>query len=372
MKMRKMKKNDNENIEKITNLGKELIKMIDKGKYPELTIPARNKANVIYDKKTGYLTLGTNVEKRVYNNISQTKKFLQTVAVLDKLKHFMSEKKTTSIRGLFYQLKYSLGEDLDEQLFDEQGESTNIASDAELMLGTRRERLNLNANERGSIIGNIIIKDKIGSRIEIIDLSKLGSAGWKVISDVDKIELKKVSAKYIIVVEKEVLWKRLNEDDFWKKENCIIATPGGQSSRGFRRLIHRLNSEFNIPVYVLTDSDPWGYYIYFTIKRGSMNLAWLNKDLATPDAKYIGMLSTDVKFYPFLKDMYIKSKDVDIKRLKDMSGYPWINSSKEWVDEMNNMLKEGKKMESDAVMAKDLSFICQYIKDKIKNKDFID
>jgi hypothetical protein len=171
-------------------------------------------------------------------------------------------------------------------------------------------------------------------------------------------------------IEKDALWQRLNEDHFWKKENCIIITPKGQASRGCRRLIRKL-ADMKLPIYCFMDCDAWGWYIYWTIKTGSMNLAYLGSSIATPEAKFIGVTMKDINNYDFLKKLTIRAKDVDIKRAEEMLSYPWISAHKEWVDELKTVLETKKKLEQDALQGPRLTFVGEYVRDKIKNKDFL-
>ena len=60
---------------------------------------------------------------------------MQTVAIAAKCHKFIKENLHTTIRGLFYQLKYSLGEDVDENIFNEQAESNPLIEDLEAALG---------------------------------------------------------------------------------------------------------------------------------------------------------------------------------------------------------------------------------------------
>src|SRR5690606_39398022 len=61
---------------------------------------------------------------------------------------------------------------------------------------------------------------------------------------------------YVLLVEKEAVWSRFNEDKYWKKEKCMLIHGGGQPPRGVRRLVHRMHNELELPVYVLVDNDP--------------------------------------------------------------------------------------------------------------------
>ena len=207
-------------------------------------------------------------------NTSQAKRFMQTVAIAAKCHKFINENLHTTIRGLYYQLKYSLGEDVDENIFNEQSESNPLIEDLEAALSIKRENLNLNANRKGVLAGNLKVMDTFGGEKLEIDASKQGRSGWAIPSDVDNdIEFVDVKAKSVLVVEKDALWQRLNEDGLWKKENMILISPQGQAARGTRRLIRKL-ADRGLPVYVFNDGDAWGWYIYWTIKTGSINLAY--------------------------------------------------------------------------------------------------
>ena len=85
----------------------------------------------------------------------------------------------------------------------------------------------------------------------------------------------------------------MSEDKFWRRYNCVLLTGNGQPPRGVRRLARRLHEEYSIPVYVLVDNDPWGYYTYSVVKQGSINLAFESERMAIPKAKFIGLSSAD-------------------------------------------------------------------------------
>ncbi len=356
---------------RIEQMGKAIVNDIRGGRNPKFTTLARTRSNILYDSKEGYLRLGKSKEERTFLNYAQSRRFMQTVAVASKCHKFVKENLHTTIRGLFYQLKYSLGEDIDENVFSEQSESNPLIEDIEVALEVKREDLNLNANRKGVLAGNMKVMDTFnGEKLEI-DCSKQGRSGWAVPSDVDNdIEFVDVKAKFVLVVEKDALWQRLNEDGLWKKDNFILITPQGQASRGIRRLIRKL-ADMGLPVYLFTDSDAWGWYIYWTIKTGSINLAYIGADVATPEARFIGVTMSDLDKYDFLNKMTINASEVDLKRAQEMLNYSWISRSKEWVAELERMIKSKKKLEQDALQGPRLTFVDDYIKDKIKNKEFL-
>ena len=352
--------------EKLRILGEDMIAEVKKNLSPSFTTRLRGRSNVKYDESVGYIRLGDKSETRTFVNVSQARKFMQTIAIANKCKKFILEGAHTSVRGLYYQLKFSLGENFDENLFEAQDESNPLIEDLELALGVKREDLNLNANRKGAVAGGLVLEDRFGGDVSVIDCMKQGRSGWMIPSDVDNgMVLKKITAKYVLVIEKDALWQRLNEDKYWKKENCILITPMGQASRGCRRLLRKLADE-GLPIYVATDCDAWGWYIYWTIKTGSINLAYLGSEIAVPEARFVGVTMQDISDYDFLGKLTINAKPIDVKRAKEMLNYPWINQHNEWVKELKEVLKTKKKIELDALQGPRLSFVGDYLKEKIK------
>ncbi|ASI13881.1 DNA topoisomerase VI subunit A [Candidatus Mancarchaeum acidiphilum] len=355
----------------LREFGNMLIRDIFSDKNPSFQTSVRSRTNVVFDKSKGFLTLGDSKEEHSFINVSQSKGFMQTIAIAAKCYSFIKQNQHATIRDLFYQLKYSLGDDLDENIFNEQSESNPLIEDLEVALDLRREQLNLNANRKGVLVGNMRIIDKFGDETVEIDGAKTGRSGWAIPSDVDNdIQFVDIDADYVLVVEKDALWYRLNEDKFWKKENAIIISPMGQAARGTRRLIRKL-SDKGLPIYVFNDCDAWGWYIYWTIKTGSINLAYISDDLATPKAKFIGVTMSDLEAYPFLKGLTMKANDMDIKKAQEMLNYPWISRYPEWVNELNLVLKMKKKLEQNSLEGPKLSFVDEYINDKIKKGNFL-
>ena len=158
----------------------------------------------------------------------------------------------------------------------------------------------------------------------------MGSGGYSIpsICEPEVIQFDKCDAKFILHVEKDTVWRRFNEDKFWRKHGCLLTHGGGQPPRGVRRLLYRLHNELKLPVYCLLDNDPWGYYIYSVLKQGSINLAYESKRMAIPDAKFIGLRSIDFERCGLSNSVKISLSDTDRKRAKQIAEYPWFASKK--------------------------------------------
>jgi len=132
-----------------------------------------------------------------------------------------------------------------------------------------------------------------------------------------------------------------------------------------------LTSEFNLPIYVLCDNDPWGAYIYSVIKYGSINLAHISSKMAIPSVKYLGITCDDIEKYKLEKHS-IKLKDTDLARIKQISEYTWFKDNKAWQRQFKMMKENKTKLEIQALSSRGISFISDvYLPEKIKNKDFL-
>jgi len=360
-------KQKSEAKQNLKQLGQKIVKDIDSNKNPSLDVPIRTLSNVFYDPKTKLIMLGKKSAKRYFFNVAHVRKFTQTVEVAALAKELLNVDKHMSLREVFYAMRRTLpNSNID--IVDMQVESNKAVEDLELITNFLREQLHINANKLGAAAGRIVIKDKG----DLIDWSKLGSGGWSIPSAVEDIIFKKVDAKFVIYMEKAAIWERLHEDRLWDKMKCAIIASQGQATRGIRRLLQRMNTELGLPVYVLTDWDIWGVYIYSVLKTGSVSLAHISERLAVPDAKFLGLTAEDVIKYD-LKRHLIKFKDVDVKRIEELSKYQWFKDKKEWQKQFQMMKELKGKVELDALVTKGITFISdKYIPEKLKNKEWID
>jgi DNA topoisomerase-6 subunit A len=355
---------------RIETLGGKLVKEIEGKQNPHIDIPIRGSSNVFYDEKGKKIVLGDKVAKRFLFNVAHARRFMQTLLVASYVKKDLLENNlTATLRDLYYAKKHTI-QGTKEDTIDEQKESDSAIVDFEVSLDTFRERLHLRAEPKGRMAGDVVITDRVREKVDTIDLSRMGSGGWAVPSIVEQIEFKEVGVEYVLVAEKNAIFDRLNEDGYWKKNKCLLMTTAGQAARGARRLLQRLSEELKLPCYALTDSDPYGWYIYSTMKYGSMALAHESDRLGCPALKFLGMSTSDIEHYD-LRNVTIKAKEVDIKRAMELKEYDWFKA-KEWQREINLFLEKKLKAEIQALSSKNLQYISNvYLPEKIKNQDFL-
>lgn len=361
---------DRKTLDALLELANGVLTSADRGRPPSLDIPSRSLSNVRYNKTKRFIEMGSGTNRRELFNLSQAKVYMQTLLVGSGCKQLIEEGKTTSIRGLFYLLKHTI-EGCREETFNDQSDCDPVIEDVEVTLNALREELHVYASNRGSMAGNVIL-NSIGDEI---DCSRMGSGGYSIPSIVEPEELEfvKCDAKFVLHVEKDTVWRRFNEDKFWREHNCILTHGGGQPPRGVRRLLHRLHYELKLPIYCLLDNDPWGYYIYSVLKQGSINLAYESKRMAIPDARYIGLRSIDYERCQLTPSVIINLSDTDVKRAKQIAQYPWFQHKKAWQKEIEQMLKNGFKLEVEALINKGISYVTEtYVPERLEDKDFLD
>ena len=354
------------NVErKLQKMAKGVVGQLDKNKAPSIDIPQRGLSNVYFDETSRILKMGDKTSNRSFINIAHTRKFMQTMLVASYAKRLVNDQKHAGIRELYYALKHSIGKGK-ENTFDDQSESNLIIEDLERMLDLLREQINLTADRRGFIYGDIQIRDSG----DTFNASKLGRGGWAVPGNIEDIKFRKSNVDYILVVETAAMSDRLIEEKFPTSNNCLLVACQGQAPRGIRRLLSRLHNEMDLPVVVFTDGDPYGWYIYSTIKQGSINLAYLSNTLSVPDSKFIGMTMDDIETYD-LKGVTEKLKDLDKKRIEEELKYPWFENKK-WQRQLNKCKKMGVRIEQQALANKSLEFVAkEYLPEKIENRDFL-
>ena len=361
---------DKKTLGSIRSLADAVIQSAERGRAPYVDIPSRSLSNVRFNQSKRIVEMGGGTNRRELFNLAQARSYMQTLLVASGCKQLIDQGKTTSIRGMFYLLKHTI-EGTSEETFDTQDECDPVIEDIEVSLDSMREELHLYAKNAGAMVGPITLVDSG----DTIDCARMGSGGYSIPSIVEQdiVQFKKNTAKFILHVEKDTVWRRFNEDKFWRKHNCILTHGGGQPPRGVRRMLHRLHHELQLPVYCLLDNDPWGYYIYSVIKQGSINLAYESRRMAIPDARFLGLRSLDYGRCQLSPSVQIKLNEQDIKRARQIAQYPWFVNKKPWQKEIELMLRNGFKLEVEALISKDISYVTEeYVPARLKESEFLD
>jgi len=366
----KLTTQDRKTIKSLKSLADNVVAVATRSRAPYVDVPSRTLSNVRYNRSQKILEMGSNRNRRELFNLSQAKSYMQTMLVGSGCKQLIDQGKTTSIRGMYYLLKHTI-DGTKEETFDDQGDCDPIIEDLEVTLDSLREELHLYASNRGNMMGDLTINDS-GTEL---NCSRVGRNGYSIPSIVEPNVLKfvKHNCKFILHVEKDTVFTRFVEDQFWKKHKCLLTHGSGQPPRGVRRMLNRLHRELKLPIYCLLDNDPWGYYIYSVIKQGSINLAYESQRMAIPNARFMGLRSKDFERCGLSPSVTIKLSDTDKKRAKQIANYPWFEKKKAWQKEIRQMLDNDFKLEVESLISKDISYVTEeYVPARLKDRDFLD
>ena len=340
-------------VNKLKSLGERILEDVNLNNVPAIKVPSRGTSNIVYDDQKRYYVLGDRYGQRSLGNVKQIKKIAQMVYIANFCKELMKTGKTATLREMYY---VSEGWDVD---FGDQQESNIIGEDLEVTLGMTREDLGLMPEEDGaSVYGKLTVKE---DDVEINAL-KSGKSGYTISPTIDEVEFVDHDVQRVIAVETMGMFHRLVQEQAFKKFETLIVGLKGQAARATRRFLKRVNEELNLPVYVCNDGDPWGFHIAMVIISGSAKLAHVNHDLATPDAKFLGVTATDIINYDLPSDPL---KDIDVLRLKELLKDPRYKDEF-WKMEIKKMLKIGKKAEQQSFSKYGLEYVVDtYLPEKL-------
>lgn len=362
-------------LKALKRVAKELTEAISQGRSPVLEIPARTLANIVWDPEEKLLKLGPKKLRRDFLDMGEARRFMQTVLMLSLIAKAIREGDYPTIRDLYYAGKHTIeyrderGALRREETWDTQRESDSAIQDIEVMTGFLREHMEILHDTKGKIVGRVIVR----SGSDVIDCSKMGDGAFSIPPNPDSLEVLDLDAEYVLVIEKDAIFNRLNKERFWEKHRCVLITGKGQPDRSTRRVVRRLWEEHKLPVYVLTDADPYGFYIYSVYRSGSITLGYESERLATPGARFLGVTVTDIYDYKIPQNFIIKAKERDLKRAQELLNYPWFKESREWVRQLNLFLEKQEKVEIEAFSGYGFKFLTErYILEKISSRSWIE
>ena len=353
-------------VKKIHDAAEDVRGKIMKGRKPSMSIPVRSLSNVSYKPKLGFLKLkGARIERTL--TVNTVKTFAQTLRMMALSKMHVEQGKHSSKREAYY-----ISKNWGDARFSEQPESDAIMDDMEAMLAVNREQIHFRADEHGgSVAGELVVIDrdrKTGRKIEI-DCSRFGSGSYTVPTVVEQLTFH-TKAKFVLAIETNGTFERLVEEGYAKRAHCVLIAMGGVPSRACRRFTRRLSDAHELPVYVFTDGDPYGYFnIYRTLKVGSGNAAHLNEYFCVPRARLLGVTPQDITDFN-LRDCTHPLLPTDIKRANDaLKNDPFVKHHKEWQAAIKLMLKMGKRVEQQAFAKHGLDYVvAKYLPAKLSNK----
>ncbi|MHA2204782.1 MAG: helix-hairpin-helix domain-containing protein [Candidatus Thorarchaeota archaeon] len=349
----------NETNERLVDTALEMLNETMTTGRPAFEIPSRSSDNIVWDEIRDLLLLGMRTISRPYHSLASVVDATRTARVMEIIYQLLQANLHATKREVFYS---------DVNLFRDQKYSDKIIEDVASMLQTTRDSVHVVASARGSAMGRVVIRDG-GDRI---DLTQMGTGGWAITPFLDQLEILESDAEFIILSEKDAAVMRLAEAKYWNRQPCIVLTGKGSGDIATRAFLKKLVKELEIPAFALVDSDPYGHYIYSVFLRGSKRLSYESPFIATPELKLLGVLSRDLDAFNIPKSVRIPMEPTDIKRVREMLKEPFVQKNKEWVEDLQLMLRLKEKAEIQAFASHSFQYLTdEYLPTKLETGDWI-
>jgi DNA topoisomerase-6 subunit A len=353
-------------ISLITGTAQDIRQDILKKRKPDLHFPVRSLSNVSYSTKKGYFEIGKQKKTRTLT-VNTVRGFAQTLRMMGLSKDLIESRDFATKRDAYYQSK-----NWEEAKFDDQVESDTVMDDIEAMFsvnGVSREQLKFIPDEHGgAVAGNLIVIDSDidTGQVERIDCTRFGSGAYSIPSSVEQLGFE-TKAKFILAIETQGVFQRLQSHKFWQTANCVLVSLSGVPSRATRRFIRKLSDECKLPVYAFVDCDPYGFSnIYRTLKVGSGNAAHISQFFSVPNARYLGVTPQDIIDYELPTHPL---QEVDIKRAKDaLKNDPFFKAHPQWKKAVEQLVSMGVRAEQQALARWGLNYVIEeYLPAKLAN-----
>jgi len=341
---------ENMAYERLIAIAMQWYQQMAKGNIPSITLPTRTKQNIAYDDESEVWKLGDRESTRSAHTARSALHLLKMSYVIGFLKTQLRENRSSTLREMYY-----ISEGWKKAKFSAQDESNYLIEDLEILTDLQRESFHLRPEEDGAtIFGPLRLKEmtRRGERV-IHCRDDVGEAGYQIPCNVENVELLDHDASCVIAIETGGMYARLIENGFDEEYHAILVHLKGQPARSTRRMLHRLSDEFNLPIYVFTDGDPWSYRIYASVAYGAIKSAHMSEFLATPKAQFIGVQPSDIRDYNLPADALTEK---DVAALQSELSDPRF-ASDYWREQISLQLALNLKSEQQAFAARGLDFV---------------
>src|SRR5213594_2016833 len=336
---------------------------------PVLNIPKVGYDNTVWSNEKRMLTIGDKIVGISPDSSKKIPTFSQYIVMANAIRRLLDEEMESTIRGMYYATLSTVGDEKNQQKFwTGQEDSDDAIKAIELLTGVPREEFSVTSKPKGMISGPITLR--VGG--DIIDCNLGSRATSQLIpTNVRDVEIMKVKADFVMVVEKDTVLNNIRKSGFIQKYNAILLTGSGEPDRATRMMVKMLNEKWKIPIVIFADADPWGLGIALRYKIGSESLSYDSDRLVTPTSKVLEMMYSDIYEYNIPKVARLAATPEDINRANDMKKKPWLQD-KRWKKELNLFLERKEKCELDAFFKYGFKYLADtYLPNKLREAGVI-
>ncbi|XP_060188482.1 meiotic recombination protein SPO11-1-like [Lycium barbarum] len=161
-------------------------------------------------------------------------------------------------------------------------------------------------------------------------------------------------AQYVLVVEKESVFQRLANDQFCKRNRCIVITGRGYPDVPTRRFLCLLIDKLHLPVYCL-------------------QMAYDATYLRVSEIQWLGVFVQDCNNYSIPQQCLLPLTAEDKRKVEAMLPRCYLQREvPKWRFELELLLHKGVKFEIEALSVHSLTFLShEYLPSKIHSGGYI-
>lgn len=266
--------------------------------------------------------------------------------VLSSSHELLIKKRVVTQRELYYS---------HADFFVSQDQLMTALQKAQSVLGVPRHSLGVYAAGKGWFAGSISTLEEQDGSVEVEGVWVLTKKP-KAIPSASVCEeqfTRTNSARFILVVEKECIFRRLCDEKIWEREgmSCILVTGCGFPDFATRAFLKQLVCKnVDLPVLILTDYNPFGLAIYLNYAFGSK---------ASPDgdafnvssAIWLGLHYEDMTTFNISPSAMQPCTHVDLKKAKSLLLNKNVRDNDFLTSECETWISTRRKCEIEALGA---------------------
>ena len=325
--------------------------------------PSRKHTTYDYETETN-LSNPSKVVKISFKSLKTSKTFVIMLRILDLIHILLQHNLYTTKRDLYY---------MDTALFQSQTSSDSAIENLASMFQIPRSYLNVVATEKGLVFGDVSWQEPNHPLVSSLHPS-FSSTGRLLPSNPEDLQNLTTQAQICIIIEDHATFTRLLRDEFiqnFTETKVLLVTGRGYPDVATRQFLRKLKDQNpGMITLALVDWDIWGLEILSVYSFGSAGMNWDVERLAVPEIKWIGVHWEDIQGKIGKKGQRsISEKDTD-KITKMISREEIKQGRPKWRKEMEQMITCGFKVEIEALSEISLSFVSEFLREKIKNKSW--
>lgn len=216
---------------------------------------------------------------------------------------------------------------------------------------------------------------QIAQQGQALDLDRLGTGSFLLPRNVEanRVAFRRCRATGILAVEKWSVAYHLIESGLARSHRLLIACTDGVPRHNMRRFLHRATSELQLPVYLVTDNDSWGYFTFAVLRRGAILPHQRIKSCQIDEVRFLGLRAGDLECLPeSCRSSFVLPAGVSFAdELRCLRQYPCFRNRR-WQRELDRFEAQTGTLELEALTAvRGPAWVAQFLTDRIAAKQWL-